>query len=72
MADEGKYILDCPHCGEVSVYAEPDIDTDDPSTSFDPDAVMEEEYVETSAGPTRRCRCPRCGKWVSADRVSPA
>lgn len=65
------YKLHCPQCGYVEGYVSSevdDLDADQPES----DSLIEEEDVQSSAGPSKRCRCPQCGTWVPADRVQPA
>ena len=66
-----KYILQCPRCGRGEGYAPTDTfyADGDPESA---DELIEDESVMTRRGPARRVRCPRCGSWVSPDRVRPS
>ena len=66
-----KYLLDCPDCGQVEGYVPSDFDEDERAPA-DPDMIIEEDVVRTSAGPATRVRCPRCGRWIRPDRAHPA
>lgn len=71
MTDE-KYILDCPHCGDVAGYASTELQGEREDVAPpDEDSVIEEDVFETSSGPVQRVRCPQCGRWVSTDRMRP-
>lgn len=67
---EEKYILNCPNCGKVEGFF-PESD-DEPEELPDGEAVIEDDVVNTPAGPAVRVRCPRCGQWVKPDRARPA
>lgn len=67
---EEKYVLNCPKCGRVEGIV-PTGDEEDETTA-EADVVIEREVVQTPAGISQRVRCPRCGKWIKADRVGPA
>ena len=45
---------------------------DEPEELPDGEAVIEDDVVNTPAGPAVRVRCPRCGQWVKPDRARPA
>ncbi len=71
MTDE-KWCLDCPHCGKVEGYAPAEREEEQETQPEESDSVIEEDVFETTSGPSPRVRCPRCGRWMSADRVGPA
>lgn len=70
MAEE-KYVLNCPHCGQVEGFVSVDAQ-DEAELPPDSEMFIEEEVVRTPSGTTTRLRCPRCGRWVKPDRVRPA
>ena len=71
MTDDERYVLNCPHCGQVEGYVPDAFDVDGPGAAASDD-VIEEEVVATPAGPATRIRCPRCGRWLRPDRARPA
>ena len=65
-----KYLVNCPTCGPVEGYLTSDFEEED--DALEADVAIEEATVQAAHGATSRVRCPRCGKWLPADRVSPA
>lgn len=72
MATE-KYILSCPSCGPVEGYIFDELPEDrqrEERGILESDALILAETLDTDNGPAVRLRCPRCGSWIHADRVS--
>lgn len=65
-----EYILDCPECGPVQGFGPAEY-YEEHDLGGDMDMAIEEDAVRTPVGLATKVRCPECGLWVDADRVSP-
>ncbi len=70
--DLEKYIIDCPSCGKVEGYIQPQQeDYEEESGVGDVDEETVEETFESKGHPVEKVRCPRCGTWLAANRAGP-
>ena len=67
---EEKFVLNCPKCGRVEgFFPSAEGESDD---APEEEMIIDEDVVQTPAGPKMRVRCPSCGQWIAADRARPA
>ncbi len=65
-----KYVLACPHCGDVEGFVEESSQREEDFGNVEEEIVA--DAFETEGQPVSKIRCPVCGRWLSPDHAKPA